>query len=140
MSCPDLSFQTTIASVERQNLTRGPRPLVRLEDAVMEGTAFTIEEASFDASLLPEDSRTPGSRLRWKHRKDSERERERTAQSFCVPKAEIAEQGYDLSLNRYKELIHDEVEHRPPLEILAELRAIEQEYLQGIEELEGMLR
>jgi hypothetical protein len=49
-------------------------------------------------------------------------------------------QGYDLSLNRYTELVHDEVEHRPPLEILAELRAIEQEILQGIEELEGMLR
>ena len=49
-------------------------------------------------------------------------------------------QGYDLSLNRYKELVHNEVEHRPPLEILAELRAIEQETLQGIEELEGMLR
>ncbi|MFM7675189.1 MAG: hypothetical protein ACKO5F_06325, partial [Synechococcus sp.] len=45
-----------------------------------------------------------------------------------------------LSLNRYKELVHEEVEHRPPLEILAELRAIEQEILQGIEELEGMLR
>jgi len=66
--------------------------------------------------------------------------RERTAQSFCVPKAEIAEQGYDLSLNRYKELIHEGVEHRPPLEILAELRTIEQEILQGIEGLEGMLR
>ncbi|MFN7897538.1 MAG: hypothetical protein ACK5Q6_15550 [Cyanobacteriota bacterium] len=49
-------------------------------------------------------------------------------------------QGYDLSLNRYKELVHDEVEHRPPQEILAELRAIEQEILQGIEELEGVLR
>jgi hypothetical protein len=48
-------------------------------------------------------------------------------------------QGYDLSLNRYKELIHEELEHRPPLEILAELRTIEQEILQGIEELEGML-
>ncbi len=29
-------------------------------------------------------------------------------------------QGYDLSLNRYKKLVHEEVEHRPPLEILAE--------------------
>lgn len=77
---------------------------------------------------------------RWKQRKDSERQRERTAQSFCVPKEEIAAQGYDLSLNRYKELVHEEVEHRPPLEILAELRQIEQEILQGIEELEGMLR
>jgi type I restriction enzyme M protein len=51
-----------------------------------------------------------------------------------------ASRGYDLSLNRTKELVHEEVEHRPPLEILAELRAIEQEILQGIEELEGMLR
>jgi type I restriction enzyme M protein len=49
-------------------------------------------------------------------------------------------QGYGLSLNRTKELVHEEVEHRPPLEILAELRQIEQEILQGIEELEGMLR
>ena len=36
--------------------------------------------------------------------------------------------------------MHNEVEHRPPLEILAEQRAIEQDILQGIEELEGMLR
>ncbi len=49
-------------------------------------------------------------------------------------------QGYDLRLNRYKELVNEEAEHRPPLEILAELRQIEQEILQGIEELEGMLR
>jgi hypothetical protein len=36
--------------------------------------------------------------------------------------------------------VHEEVEHRPTLGMLAELRAIEQEILQGIEELEGMLR
>ena len=82
----------------------------------------------------------PDCLTRWRQRKDSERERERTAQSFCVPKAEIAAEGYDLSLNRYKELIHEEVEHRPPLEILAELRGIEQKILRGIEELEGLLR
>jgi type I restriction enzyme M protein len=44
------------------------------------------------------------------------------------------------SLNRTKEQVHEEVEHQPPLEILAELRAIEQEILQGIDELEGMMR
>jgi len=38
----------------------GPLPLDRLEDALMESTAFTIEEATFDASLLPEGSRNPG--------------------------------------------------------------------------------
>jgi type I restriction enzyme M protein len=51
-----------------------------------------------------------------------------------------ASQGYDLSLYRAKEVVHEEVEHRPPLEILTEQRAIEQEILQGIEALEGMLR
>ena len=77
---------------------------------------------------------------RWCQRKDLEREKERTAQSFCVPKAEIANEGYDLSLNRYKEIVYEEEEHRPPLEILAELRTIEKEILEGIEELEEMLR
>jgi type I restriction enzyme M protein len=105
-------------------------PLQKLGPAPIEALA----ETDHDKNNLPDCL------ARWKHRKDSERERERTAQSFCVPKAEIAAEGYDLSLNRYKELVHDEVEHRPPLEILAELRAIEQEILQGIDELEGMLR
>ena len=45
-----------------------------------------------------------------------------TAQSFCVPKADIAAAGYDLSLNRYKEVVHEAAEHRPPKEIIAELR------------------
>jgi type I restriction enzyme M protein len=69
----------------------------------------------------------------------SERERPRTAQSFCVLKADIAAQGYDLSLNRYKEVVHEEVEHRPPREILAELERLEVEIQQGMRELEGML-
>ena len=47
--------------------------------------------------------------------------RPRTAQSFCVPKADLAAQGYDLSLNRYKEVVHEEVTHRPPGEILRSL-------------------
>ena len=55
---------------------------------------------------------------RWAQRDQAERENPRTAQSFCVPKADIAAQGYDLSLNRYKEVVHEEVAHRPPGEIL----------------------
>jgi chromatin segregation and condensation protein Rec8/ScpA/Scc1 (kleisin family) len=77
---------------------------------------------------------------RWAGRKPIERERPRTAQSFCVPKADIAAQGYDLSLNRYKEVVHEEVEHRAPKEILAELAKLEEEIQRGMKELEGMLR
>ena len=76
---------------------------------------------------------------RWKERDGAERERRRTVQSFCVPKADIAAQGYDLSLNRYKEVVHEEVEHRAPREILAELARIEEEIQKGMRELEGML-
>jgi type I restriction enzyme M protein len=76
---------------------------------------------------------------RWVERNRAERERPRTAQSFCVPKADIAAQGYDLSLNRYKEVVHEAVEHRAPKEILAELAKLEEEIQRGMKELEGML-
>ncbi|KFB70329.1 MAG: putative type I restriction enzymeP M protein [Candidatus Accumulibacter phosphatis] len=76
---------------------------------------------------------------RWAERNGAERERPRTAQSFCVPKADIAAQGYDLSLNRYKEVVHEAVEHRAPKEILADLAKLEEEIQRGMRELEGML-
>ncbi len=66
--------------------------------------------------------------------------RPRTAQSFCVPKADIVAHGYDLSLNRYKEVIHAEVSHRPPREILKVLGQLEAEIQQEMRELEGTLK
>src|SRR3989454_2583380 len=68
-----------------------------------------------------------------------DRERPRTAQSFCVTKADIAAQGYDLSLNRYKEVVHEAIEHRAPKEILADLARLEEEIQRGMKELDGML-
>ncbi|MBP7799851.1 MAG: SAM-dependent DNA methyltransferase [Thermoanaerobaculaceae bacterium] len=95
------------------------------------------------ASALAEDEHAknnlPDVLARWAEREGRERERARTAQSFCVPKADIAAQGYDLSLNRYKEVVHEAVEHRPPKEILAELAKLEEEIQRGMRELEGML-
>lgn len=76
---------------------------------------------------------------RWKERDKSEREHPRTAQSFCVPKADIAALGYDLSLNRYKVVVHEEIEHRAPREILANLERLEVEIQQGIKELDRIL-
>jgi len=77
---------------------------------------------------------------RWSQRSASERERPRTAQSFCVPKEEIAAAGYDLSLNRYKEVEHEAVDYDPPEVIIAQLREIEKEIADGLTELEEMLR
>jgi type I restriction enzyme M protein len=77
---------------------------------------------------------------RWRQRDAAECQRPRIAQSFCVPKADIAAQGYDLSLNRYKEVVHEEIEHVPPKQILAELAKLEREIEQGMKELERMLK
>ncbi len=76
---------------------------------------------------------------RWGQRETSEQERSRTEQSFCVPKADIVANGYDLSINRYKEVVHEVVEHLPPKEILAKLAKLEEEIQAGMKELEGML-
>jgi type I restriction enzyme M protein len=77
---------------------------------------------------------------RWHERRDaSERRRARTEQSFCVPVEEIRSQGYDLSLNRYKEVVHEEVEYRDPPEILADLEQIEAEIQAGMSELKRAL-
>jgi type I restriction enzyme M protein len=68
-----------------------------------------------------------------------ERVRARTEQSFCVPLADIVANGYDLSINRYKEVVHEAVEHLPPKEILAKLANLEDEIQAGMKVLEGML-
>jgi type I restriction enzyme M protein len=81
----------------------------------------------------------PDTLARWRQRTGAERDRPRTAQSFVVPRAEIAAAGWDLSLNRYKEVVREEVRHRAPKEILTDLRKLEKEISEGMARLEGML-
>ena len=76
---------------------------------------------------------------RWAQRTTTEREQPRTGQSFTVSRAEIAAADYDLSLNRYREVEHEAVEHRHPKEIIADLLALEEEIAEGLKELEAML-
>ena len=77
---------------------------------------------------------------RWGERAGTERSRARTEQSFTVPKADIVAQGYDLSLTRYREIVHDDVQHRDPLDILVDLEILNAEIEQGVAELKKMLR
>jgi type I restriction enzyme M protein len=77
---------------------------------------------------------------RWSERARAELKRPRTAQSFCVPKAEIAKDGaYDLSLNRYKEVEHEDIVHESPAAIIAELKKLEAEIADGLKQLEEMV-
>jgi len=76
---------------------------------------------------------------RWAQRDEAERDRARTEQSFCMSKDDIAAAGYDLSLNRYKEIEYEEIDYPSPKEIIAELREIEKDIAKGLTALEGML-
>lgn len=76
---------------------------------------------------------------RWEALED-EVDRPRTAQSFLVPGADIVATGsWDLSINRYKETEHEEIDHQPPSEIIGELRKIEAEITKGLNRLEEMI-
>lgn len=59
------------------------------------------------------------------HNLENEFERKRTEQSFMVPKEEIEENDYDLSINRYKEIEYEEIEYEEPKEILENIIEIE---------------
>ena len=77
---------------------------------------------------------------RWRQRNGSELDRAATEQSFCVPKVNIAANEYDLSINRYREIIYDAIEYPPPFQILDELASLESEIQRDISEIETMLK
>ena len=84
------------------------------------------------------DNDIPGIVARF-HNREAEQERTRTEQSFLVPKQEIVDNGYDLSINKYKQVEYKPVEYPPTGEILKELRDLEAEIGKGLDELEGMI-
>lgn len=73
------------------------------------------------------------------HHLEGEQERKKTEQSFFVSKEEIAANGYDLSINKYKEVEYVPVEYPSTEELMADLHEIEREITAGLAELEGML-
>lgn len=74
------------------------------------------------------------------HNRDVEKERKRTEKSFMVPKQEIAENDYDLSINKYKEIEYVPVEYPPTEEILGNIKEIENEIQTELKELELLLK
>ena len=73
------------------------------------------------------------------HHPENEKERERTEQSFFVPKQEIVENGYDLSINKYKKTEYKAVEYPPTSEIMAELEQLQRQIDVEMVELKKLL-
>lgn len=115
----------------------GPRPTERVADSSVTGddpAEVLLTEKQHEANNLPDVL------ARWVERSGKEKERARTEQSFTVPVAEIREAGYDLSMNRYKEIVFEAEDTRDPLEIIEELKDLDATITKGLSELEQMLR
>lgn len=74
------------------------------------------------------------------HHLEQEEGRERTEQSFFVPKQEIVDNDYDLSINKYKKTEYVAVEYPPTSEIMANIRELEKEISREMDELEKLLQ
>ena len=70
---------------------------------------------------------------------EEEQSRARTEKSFFVPKEEIVENDYDLSINKYKEIIVEKKEYEDPKVILKRVIDMENELQQKLKELEELL-
>lgn len=73
------------------------------------------------------------------HNLEAEKRRERTEKSFFVPKDEIVQNDYDLSINKYKKTEYVPVEYPSTAEIMADLHELEMKIAKGLFELEELL-
>lgn len=95
---------------------------------------------SLDDKRQPvEENDIPDLLKRWGER-DATQDTDRKGKAFFVPRGEIEENAYDLSINRYKEIEYEEVVYDPPKVILKKLRELEDKIREDLDELEGMLR
>ena len=101
----------------------------------MQADGFSLDDkrTSIDENDIPDIIERFRSR-------EKETDRKRTEKSFFVPKKEIAENDYDLSINKYKQTEYKAVEYPPTEEIMAELRELEKQIGTEMDELERLLK
>jgi type I restriction enzyme M protein len=84
------------------------------------------------------DNNIPDIVQRFKQR-EQEQTRSRTEQSFLVPLEEIKDNDWDLSINRYKEIVYEEVEYDSPAEIIADIEKLDGARGEALRVLKGLL-
>lgn len=97
------------------------------------------EKATEGRKDLHPKNNIPDILSRWQNRK-AEADRSRTDQSFLVPKAELAGNDYDLSINRYKEVVYEEVEYEKPRVIIESIEKLDSERGQILNQLKKLLK
>jgi type I restriction enzyme M protein len=70
---------------------------------------------------------------------ENEAERSRTEQSFFVPIEDIEANDFDLSINRYKEIVYEKVEYAKPSVVIEDIEKIEKKIAVGLGELKDLV-
>lgn len=100
----------------------------------MEADGFSLDDKR---SPVPEND-IPDIINRFRNLSDEEA-RERTEKSFLVLRDEIVANDYDLSINKYKQVVHVQEEYPPCSEIIAEMKRLNAELAVELDKLEKML-
>lgn len=73
-------------------------------------------------------------------KRNQDKDDDRKAKHFFVPKKEIEENEYDLSIGKYKEEEYDEIIYDKPDLIIIKLENLENEIQKGLTELKGIMK
>lgn len=101
----------------------------------MKGDGYTLDD-----KRQPDEKNNdiPDIVARW-HQLEQETANTRTQKSFFVPVAEIRSNGYDLSINRYKETVYEEKTYAAPTDIITHIKLLDAERAEALMKLEKML-
>ncbi len=100
----------------------------------VEADGYTLDDRRNET----EANDLPDVLIRWRNR-DPARDTDRTSKSFFVSADEVRAEKYDLSLNRYREAVHEEETYDPPQTILAQIKNLHDNIAKDIADLEEML-
>lgn len=100
---------------------------------------MTADGYSLDAKRTPIKNNDIPDIIERYNNLDKENNRSRTDKSFFVYKEEIVNNNYDLSINRYKEIIQEKVEYENPKVIFKQIMDMEDEFQKQLKELEELL-
>jgi type I restriction enzyme M protein len=105
----------------------------------MQADGYSLDDHRRELDLTKHEENNIPDIIRRFHNLEEEKTRARTEQSFFVNVSEIRANKYDLSINRYKEQVHEEVSYAPPKVLLQEIADLEEEITKGLLKLEEML-
>ena len=100
---------------------------------------MTADGFSLDDKRNPiQDNDIPDILIRWDNLK-AESKRVRTDRSFMVPVKEIRDNNYDLSINRYKEVIYEQKEYELPSVIIAQIEQLDEQRAELLNQLKALI-